>query len=54
MNSSTEPEPVKEPEKVQPELKLRERVCGTFVLRQGMESWAQAERDAFTEEFGPI
>ena len=31
-----------------------QRHCGTFLLRQGMESWTQAKRDAFIAEFGYI
>ena len=54
MNSSTQPESVEEPEKVQPQPDHRERMCGTFLLRQGMESWTQAKRDAFIAEFGYI
>jgi len=38
----------------QPEPAQPQRHCGTFLLRQGMESWTQAKRDAFIAEFGYI
>jgi hypothetical protein len=52
MNTSTTNEPTGESKPLPPE--PRERLCGTFVIRQSMESWTQAERDAFIAEFGYI